>query len=339
MTLRYACTTVLATGALFALAQPTLTTSTNVPIAPSDIDVRTATNYIGDGPTGANVQFHYWNMLTPNTGNRNIYYRAASVTPTSASIPSATLLSTDGGTDTLFWAVTAQGLEQVGVRTNLEGVINFSDASLELKLPCTYGTTWSDPMGASYTVSGIVPVTRVGTVTGTADAYGTLVMPNAVSISDVLRVRVRRDITDNSAVANVHRISNVSYFYTTDEAFPKVTITQDSVQIGTGAWTVAKSAQWRGDAFAVGVEEADALEAAFTAYPNPAADVIQVSFANGANAATRVEVLDAAGRVVRNEAVVGGRVALATEGLQAGLYSVRAFAGADVLGVRRVAVR
>ena len=338
MNLRYSLTAALASGALFALAQPTLTTTTSVPTPLSDVAVLTATNYLDIGPAGANVQFHYWDMLTPNTGNRTINYRAASITPTSATIPTATFLSTDGGTDTLFWAVTSQGLEQVGVRTNLEGVINFSDAGLELELPCALGTSWSDAVGASYIVSGIIPVTRVGTITGIADAYGTLDMPQGVQIPEVLRVRVRRDISDNSAVANVRRIANVTYYYSEDLAHPMVTLTQDSVQIGTGAWTVTKSAQWQGNSFIVGVEDVDASEVSFTAYPNPASDVLNVAFAEGASVATRVEVLDAAGRLVLNEAITGGRAALATHGLQAGVYSVRVLAGQQVLGTRRVSV-
>lgn len=338
MNLRYACTAALASGALFALAQPSLTTTTSVSTVPSDVDVLTATNFLSIGNAGANTPYHYWDMLTPNTGNRTIRYRAASVTPTSASIPSATLLSTDGGTDTLFWAVTGQGLEQVGVRTNLEGIINFSDASLELKLPCSLGTSWSDAVGATYLVSGIITVTRVGTITGVADGYGTLDMPQGVPIPEVLRVRVRRDITDNSAVANVHRIANVTYFFTEDLAHPLITLTQDSVQIGTGAWTATKNAQWQGNAFIVGVEDVEAAANSFTAYPNPTNDVLNVAFAEGATTATRVEVLDAAGRIVLNEALTGGRAAIATHGLKAGVYSVRVLAGQQLLGTRRVTV-
>lgn len=338
MNLRYACTAALASGALFVLAQPTLTTGTSVPAIGLVVPVNTADTFLTTGNAGANVMYDYWNLLAPSTGNRNISYLAPSVTPTSAAIPSATLLSTDSGSDTLFWNVTAQGLEQVGVRTGLEGVVNFSDPALELKLPCTFGTSWSDPTGASYIVSGIIPVTRVGTVTGIADAYGTLTMPWDVDYPEVLRVKVRRDITDNSAVANVHRIANVNYYYIPTLSHPVITLTQDSVQLGTGAWTVAKRAQWTGNPVGVGFGELDEADIAFTAYPNPAIDMLNVAFAQGTSVATRVEVLDAAGRVVLNEVITGGRAAITTHGLRAGVYGVRVLAGQQLLGTRRVTV-
>ena len=338
MTFRYAFTCALASGALSLLAQPTLTSTTSIPVTPTDVAVYTSPTYVSEGQPGANVDNHVWDMLAPNTGTRTIYYRAASVTPTSASIPTATWLSTDGGSDTLFWAETAQGMEQVGVRTNLEGIINFSDAGLELKLPCTYGTTWTDAVGASYIVSGVIPVTRVGTITGNADGYGQLFMTQNVTIPAVLRVRVRRDITDNSAVANVHRISNVVYYYTEDQAHSMLTLTQDSVQIGTGAWTVAKSAQWQGNPYGVGTNEVELAEAAFIAYPNPTNDLLTVTFEDGASTATSLEVLDAAGRIVLSTALTGGRATLATQGLLAGMYSVRMFAGQELLAVRRITV-
>lgn len=338
MTLRYACTAALASGAFLALAQPTLTTATSVPAPGLVVPVHTVDNYVDPGPAGANVGYQYWGMLAPSTGTRNISYLAPSVTSTSASIPTATLLSTDGGTDTLFWNVTAQGLEQVGIRSNLEGIISFSDPALELKLPCIYGTTWNDPTGASYTVAGVIPVTRVGTVTGVADAYGTLTMPWEVIYPEVLRVKVRRDVTDNSAATNVTRISNTHYYYVPTQPHPIVKLVEDSVRIGTGGWTVAKSAQWVGNPVGVGMDEPTADDLTFTAYPNPAIDVLNVAFAEGASVATRVEVLDAAGRMVLSEAVTGGRIALATHGLQAGLYQVRVLAGQRSLGTRRVAV-
>ena len=338
MILRSACSFVLAGGALYAIAQPTLTASTSVPTVPADVTVFTANNNLGASSPGADVVHDYWNMLVPNTGTRNYYYRAANTTPTAASIPTATLLSTDGGADTLFWAVTSQGLEQVGAKTDLEGVVSFSDPYLELKLPCTYGTAWSDAIGASYVVSGVVPVTRVGTITGLADAYGSLTMPNVVVLTNVLRVKIRRDITDNSALANVHRISNIYHYYSTNFAHPMLTLVEDSVQIGTGAWAVAKSAQWQGDGFIVGVDEMASAESAFSAYPNPVADRLTVALPDGAHNATRIQVIDAAGRSIIEQRSSGNTAQLTVSSLQPGVYSVRVFDGERLLGVRRVTV-
>ena len=339
MKLRYTASAFLLLGATTLVAQPTLTVATSVPVPPLDVALITATSYLDQGAAGANVDYHYWDMLTVPTGNKTIYYRDASVTSTSAAIPSAQLISTDGGTDTSFWAVTANGLEHVGVRSALEGTISFTDASLELKLPCTYGTTWSDAIGANYIVSGIVPVTRIGTITGIGDGYGTLAMPDANVLPTVLRVKVRRDVSDNSAVANVHRIANIHYYYIPTLPHPYVTLTEDSVQFGTGAWTVAKSATWQGNPFTVGMEDINPDDFTFNAYPNPVSEMLSVTFAEGAAVSVRMELIDATGRTVSRKSVTGGAGTIDTKGLAAGVYSLRVSAGKQLLGTRRITVQ
>lgn len=318
------------------LAQPTLTVATSVPIGGQTFATNTANDFVGVGTPGANLSMGYWNLLAPSTGIQNISYLAPSVTPTSAQIPTATLLSTDGGTDTLFWQVTAAGLEMVGSRTALEGVLDFNDPSLELKLPCTFGTTWSDVIGDTYTVSGF-PVTRVGTVTGTADAWGSLSMPLGGQLTDVLRVHVRRDVQDNSAIVNTSRISNMYYFFTTNLEFPSIKLIEDSTRIGTGAWAVTKRQHSIGNPAVVGIDEADASAVSFVAYPNPTSGLLNVNIGE-ALVSTRVEVLDPAGRLVKTTTILGGSGQMELGSLPAGLYSMRVFSGAQLLGVRRITV-
>ncbi|MBK7945120.1 MAG: hypothetical protein IPJ85_07380 [Flavobacteriales bacterium] len=164
MITRYALALSGFAAAAASVAQPTLTSS-NVPGPGSEFALFTRDGYQDVGPTGANVSFEYWGMLLPNTGNRPSRWFSASSTPTGALIPSATLISTDGGSDTLFWAVTSNGLEQVGSRATDEGnnPVSYTDAILELKLPCTFGTTWTDATSATINTQ-FGPVTRTGTI-------------------------------------------------------------------------------------------------------------------------------------------------------------------------------
>ncbi|MBK9176682.1 MAG: hypothetical protein IPM46_10185 [Flavobacteriales bacterium] len=259
-------------------------------------------------PPGAMVSMDYWNMLIPNTGNRTWKYRAASSSPASAQIPTATLLSTDGGSDTTFWNSTADGLYHVGSKTSAEGLLNFTDPLQELKFPCTFGTTWTDAMTASYLAGGIVPVTRIGSISGHADAYGTLRLPEGAEVLNALRVKVRRQINDNSAVADVVRIANVHYFYSLSMPYPMLQLTEDSVRIGTGAWTVVKGAQWIGNGFIVGLDESSLQEVAFSAYPNPVSEMLNIVIAGGE--VFEAEVMDAAGHVVLQHRLSADRPSL-----------------------------
>jgi Secretion system C-terminal sorting domain len=337
MNLRYSLALLVASAAASAVAQPSLSIATSVPGVGQVFVVNTANDFVGLGPVGTDVTFDHWNMLAPTTGTQNIEYLGTSATSTSTLIPSASLLSTDGGSDTLFWDVTAQGLEMVGSRTALEGVLDFNDPSLELKLPCSYGTTWSDATGDTYTVSGI-PVTRVGTVTGNADSWGSLTMPWEVVFPEVLRVHLRRNISDNSAVLSTVRISNIYSYYAETLEHPIVKITIDSTQVSGGAWTVTKRQLTIGNPVGVGVNEVDANEMVFTAYPNPVVGAMTIDFTEPVATATRLQVLDLSGRVVLTDAVRGQSGQLDTSALPGGIYSLRVIAGERVLGVQRITV-
>lgn len=323
---------LMATG---VLAQPTLNSGSHVPLAGQEFPVLSVDSYISPGPQGANVMMDYWFMLNPNTGNRTWYYLAASASPAAAQIPAATLLNTDGGSDTLFWNFDGNGLYHVGSKTQLEGVVSFTDPLTELVFPCTFGTTWSDNMSASYVVSGVIPVTRIGSITGVGDAYGTLNLPGGASIPDVLRVKVRRQVNDNSAVTNVTRISNIHYFYGQSSSYPMLRLTEDSVQIGTGAWTAVKNAQWQGQSFTVGVEETAADQVEFVAYPNPTDGVLNFA-RNGADVA---EVMDASGRIVSSHRISADRSSIDTQGMAPGSYMLRLSADGRLVGTERFVVR
>lgn len=95
----------------------------------------------------------------------------------------------DAGSLISYMRADATGLYAVGAWKNVgtESIlIHFTDESLFLPYPCTYGTSFSDPFAYTYDYSG-------GTVDGSgsanyeADGFGTLVMPYD-TIHNVLRV-------------------------------------------------------------------------------------------------------------------------------------------------------
>jgi hypothetical protein len=337
---RYLVLAAAIAGSTALLAQPSLDATNNVPSAGSEYPMSSGA-IIPPGGTGAGITYGFWSLV--GAGNRDFFYLAPSVTPTSALIPSAQLLSTDGGSDTLFWAVTNDGLTQVGEKTGL-GTINYTDPILEIKYPCALGTTWTDNLSATYTVPGAgIQVTRVGTVTGNADGYGTLQLP-AVEIQNVLRVVVDKNIQDQSAFANVSRVSRTYYFFTELVPHPVLRLQIDSVTFGGGAPAVSTEALWMYGDGNVSVQELDPNDIRFIPYPNPAADVVHLSFGADADAARFIEVIDATGRLaLRKDILVRGtqdmQAAFNVSGLGSGLYFVRLIGEQGVLGTQRLVVR
>lgn len=319
-------------------AQPVLDATNNVPAPGTIVPVEMGTYEGYHGAEGANATYTFW--MLESTTNKDIAYLSPSVTPTSAQIPGTQLLSTDGGSDTLFWAVTAQGLVQLGVRSSLEGILAFTDPILEIAYPCTFGTTWTDATSSNYVVSGL-PVTRVGTITGHADGYGTVELPNAV-VADVMRVHVRKVITDQAAITTIERKSDTYYYFSETFPHPVLRLTTDSVTISGGAPAVTYTSQWM---FGPGnaITESDLGALGFTMAPNPVHRTdgqVELRFGTSVTAIRGWRVMDAAGRqVLANDVGQSGdviRVPVST--LAPGAYLVQALGVHDEVGTRRLMV-
>ena len=328
MTTRYALTTsILLTGAI-ASAQPVLSTATHVPVVGQTVALQTGTNYIWEGPAGAAVTFNYWDLFPAASNPRNFFYAPA------VGVPSADYAITDGGTDSTFWSVEADGLSSVGEKQPLTGRVSYPQPLLELPLPLTYGESWSDAVTVNYFAQVVVAVVRLATVSGTADAYGQLNLPNANSV-EVLRVTVRRDIRDESSVINVRRIFNTTSFYSASSAHPVLKLQLDSLQLGTGAWTVTRSVELSGDGALVGLEEYNAAQALFNAYPNPARDAVTLDLSSSAS---HVELIDPKGAIVRRLKVNTDQVRIDLSGLDAGHYQIRTFQHGKAVETRTLVV-
>ncbi|MEZ4805897.1 MAG: T9SS type A sorting domain-containing protein [Flavobacteriales bacterium] len=309
-------------GAL--LAQPALTAANSVGAPGQDFPVSTGVVYNDPGNTGASVTYDFSQL--PATGNRVYSYLSTGVTPSSSMVPTATLLFTDGGTDTLFYAFGANGLELRGERNAIvNGVFTYSDPGVELKLPCDYQDTWTDQLAASYSVQGF-PVTRTGTITGVADGWGMLELPEA-TLDEVMRVKVHKVIDDQSALTSVHRSIDIYYFFNAILGHPVLKLTLDSTTVGAGNPVIVKSTEWMFGNGDVGLEEIDFDEVKFVAYPNPADGQVNLSFGAEGREARAVEVFTVAGQRVLQAALrtAGSEVnsAFDVSALVSGVYQVR----------------
>lgn len=303
---------ILFSGA--SMAQVSLSVGNHVPVVGQTVALATGSNYTWEGPAGAGVTTNYWDLFPATTNTRNFYYAPP------AGVAAADYATTDGGTDSTFWSVETEGLSSIGEKQPLTGRVSYPQPLLELPLPLSYGASWNDAVTVNYMAQVVIPVVRLATVSGVADAYGELNLPNANSVQ-VLRVSVRRDIRDESSVINVRRIFNVRSFYTATSAHPVLKLQIDSVQLGTGAWTVTRSVELVGDGATVGIDEYNAAEARFTAYPNPAHQSVTLQL----NApADLLQLVDAKGAIVRSVNTTSDRVVLDLQGVAPGHYLVRA---------------
>lgn len=318
------------------LAQPTINRANNQPFSGAEYGIEGRNSWTSEGPSGANVVYPFYTLIS--NGPRTYYVNDADITSSSAAIPAANMVTTDGGMDTLFWNYADDGLYQVGARTSLELLANYTDPILEVKYPCTFGTTWSDVTVANYN-SPIGPVSRTGTITGTADAHGELSV-SEVTYPSVLRVKVRRDLSETAALASARRITTNYYFFDETIAWPVVKLTVDSVSLNGGGYTVTRTAQWIGGPGGVGLNEFSEDQVSFEPYPNPTTGRVDLGI--GQDQLRSVEVFTAAGQLVRTEVkTIGGtaNAALDLSGLSPGVYHLKVNGSDGRSGSRRIVVQ
>ena len=324
-------------GGSMLIAQPTLTATNSVGASGSEFPIARADNFMDVGASGAAQAYGFW---PASVGNRDYKYLAPSVTPTT--VASATLLTTDGGTDTLFFSFGTDGLERRGEKNSLAGLVTYSDPVLELKLPLDYGDTWTDNFAASFSVQGIAN-TRIGTIAGEADGYGSLALPEAI-VDDVLRVKVRKVINDQNPFAAIYWSFDTYYFFDGMTGHPVMKMSIDTVIIGAGNPAVTRTAEWMFGPGQVGVTELSYDDVQFTAYPNPATAEVNLSFNNSERAARSVEIFDASGQLIQQQAIAntgGGLIASAFDvsGLAQGVYQVRLSFSDGTRSTQRLVVR
>lgn len=285
---------------------------------------------------GADEIYGFWMLQA--TGNYDRHLLEPSVTTTSGSFPGTTVLSTNGGQDTSFYKVDADGIELLGVKASLEGLAPYTNGALELKLPCTFGTTWSDAFSATYTVSTI-PVNRAGTIVGVADGYGTLQLP-AQQFEDVLQVKVRKVQVDQSALINAYRSYETHYYFQSGIRYPLMKTSLDTVVLGSGAPTVTFTAEWLYGESDVSISNEEAHQVVFTPYPNPTSGMLDLRL--GEADVRSIEVFDATGKILHTRSLRAGEAAsgvLDLTGLSAGVYQVQVIQADGRRGARRVVVQ
>jgi hypothetical protein len=226
--------------------------------------------------------------------------------PNSAMYTGAQYALTNGGSDTLYYASSASGLERVGDAVTImvgttpyHGTTVYSNSMLELPLPYSYSSApWTDLFTGSYTVDGNT-TTRNGAITGQADGWGRLIMPGGMDTVEVLRIKTRVNETIPLNVGlpvNVDHVNNELAYYPLWGKFPVLRVVSDSLS-ALGFTQQVSYTEWL-DAGAVGIADAPVDPWAVKLFPNPAAESVNLAYLNAGKGALILHVLDARGSVV-----------------------------------------
>ena len=179
-----------------AFAQPTLTSTNHAPlVGENQLYYIADSNSVIDNTIGANVTFDY-SMLKGYGMTQTSYYVNPTTTTYSSNFPTATYADTTLGspenkrygqlvsTDSLVNNGMVLDINTFGVT-----IVEFFDPEKTMTYPFTYGGSFADVFSGQFTAVDYNTTTNgSGAVTVNADAWGTLQLPNNVSIPNVLRV-------------------------------------------------------------------------------------------------------------------------------------------------------
>lgn len=298
-----------------------------------------AAPWVVPGPEGASQTWNHASLPTGATQSHS--YVTPASTGYGGTFPTSNVADNNGNGAYGFYNTSASGIDLVGAYSGASGVtIPYQNPERILNYPLSYNGSWSDNLTANFTTNGF-PVVRAGSISGQADAYGTLIMPYG-TVNNVLRVRTIEDYSDD--VDGLYTIDYyfVNHYYYKPGTHAPLMAHYDQSTTLLGNETISQSVIWLAGG-PTGVMEALVNDIGIDVFPNPATEQASIVFSSNGGT-IQLELTDAMGRLVRQDSHAGmhmgiERIYLDVQDLPAGIYQVRIRTADGQQGVQRMVVQ
>jgi len=317
--------TLLFTTVLFCsslAAQPVLT-ATELQPPVGTILTQFVTSYIPAGPATSGFTYDASSITLGNSSTSQLV--APSGTPYAASFPTANLSSAAITNPNLYvyQQYSATEVLSLGFQGTTTSAI-YSNPEKVFTVPMAYNATFTDAFAGNGSNQGQSFV-RTGTVTGSYNGHGTIILPYG-TVQNVGRFEYVETYSDQSAVNTIgYQITSVSY-YKAGTATAIFTTGVLLVDFGGGLNPFSTYSLML-DPAGVGYADYNPLAGGARIYPNPASGTTTLEFPNGVRTSTTANLIDATGRLVRQiplvGAVDGSRALVDLSGVEAGHYFVQ----------------
>ena len=285
-----------------------------------------ATNY--DAINGSGVTWDYSTILAYPGETRDIEVIDATTTAEAASFPTSVKAFDIGGTIVTYFNSTAASRISQGFtfsEPTLGDVISTfeNDELVMMDYPFSFGTSTSDTYSGTvdFSFNGF-PVNEAltGNALSSIDGSGTMLFPNDVTVSNVIRLRSIDTSNTTAPIVGAVEIIREQYEYYDLASqnlpiFIHSTITMQ--QPGAAPLGVVPMVLSFYEGNYLGVNNTEAFT--FAVYPNPANDyvVVKGEFTNE----TTASIIDQSGRVVSTPNVISGQP-IDISSLESGVYMI-----------------
>lgn len=292
--------------------------------------------YVPPGNSGSNITWNFANATDDST--EVVSYVPPQSTANFASFSTSTAAQPTGSGNYTYFKCNSSGIELMGVTAGADLLV-YQNSERIMGYPCSFNSQWVDAFSANFTISGFT-IDRSGTITGNADGFGSVTMPYG-TVNNILRVKTTEVYSDVTPFGNIDYDFETWFYYRPGVHSPVVSV-RDYVITTLGSPQTVQTADWL-DQSAVGVEDMLRYAIGVDVFPNPARDNVSVVFGADGAQGLRLDLIDAAGRVVMRQDL-GRRGAgiqrqdIDISALAPGLYNVHITDGLGGHGVKRLVV-
>jgi hypothetical protein len=240
--------------------------------------------------------------ISPTATAKSTTYSAKSAAPNSSSFGggSATIAKSSDGVEYEIQETTSTGVFTYG-KSNPTLTIVYQDAQRLATLPFQFATFSTDTYSSSYT-SGTVSVTRTGTVSTLGDATGTLYLPNSLTYSNCLRIKLSISEVEVWPTYSTTLTAVGFVYFNSASKWGLLTVLSFSAQNSfTSTVVKGRSVEVNDAAIYAGIKEQDNDASNFSLYPNPAANSANLWFVLTDNESYEMNITNSLGQVVRNQ--------------------------------------
>lgn len=321
----------LFTGAL--ISQPTITYNGNAPQIGDEFYQSYSVDQLLPGPQGANKTWDFSIINVYETGE--VHAVDVSSTPFSDVFTNANIAFNYDETGTYNYSDIQQNVAfnlGTGFDEAQQMIIYYDDPAKLLEYPFSYNDNFTDTYTGEYQLEGLL-TKQSGTLTKTADAWGTITTP-AGTFENVLRLKTIRDHIDSIFMQDIFISRTIITYkdyewYTSSSHAPifAITITNSALINDTVSYYSTGTTN---------VLEFESQNIDFSIVPNPAHNIINIQYTSGKKGKVDISIFDLTGKKVMYKELFFNNLDnkeafLHIEQLNAGLYFVKINNGTNSL--------
>ncbi|MFZ4522154.1 MAG: T9SS type A sorting domain-containing protein [Bacteroidales bacterium] len=311
-------------------------TSRDNGLLPGDSSRTREINFVDPGNPGENL---VWNFSGIVFTGKSTFCGVKENSELKATAPGGKNLTVSEDGYDYNYMVSETGYQETGYVNNAKKMtLEYPDPIVKMKYPFSYGAHFSDPFTGIAWYNGTSRIDLSGEYTVSADATGTLILPDRM-VTNTLRVKIVKNYLQIGTCGSTQTRLEKYYWYAPGYRYPVMMVSTNTNTYSGKEPVVVQSAwvnvsQLSSGALTAGTDPKNQAEAGVNsaiAYPNPFSDQFTYNYLLQKQAPVTIELYDMSGqfnvriekRQIQSEGLHTGTVNSAVLGLAPGMYYLR----------------